>query len=340
MRKRDFTILFLIYTLSVFSLMIPHQAMINNHQTIISNICTEKTENRIISKYENINPNWTKSLEISAIGIPYLISVPVGNFTILKYYLYANKTYEIFLYGGFVYANADYDIFILNANFTKVKVLANDPAEEEHDTFKPLQTGFYYFEVINNPYTSNAQSYAFLAVFEQFNISVSKTSYTLELYNFTGGNKTYSVPLFNSSYGFIVNVKGFSDNKFTVIAHPTKNLAVKVSLYEFSSSVDKATYEPTSNQKSTTLIDSNNGELGEKVKVSFIIGRRGYEHTNDTAIVIFLKALKGEGNITIEIILEKTHIEVDILPYASVIIVLTIIFAVIVINEDKLRKTL
>jgi len=312
-----------------------------NNSSLVTSITSKYNEPRktfhLLDISKKVNLNWTKELELAAIGLPYTVSLPVGNLTFFKYYLYANKTYEIFLYGGFVNANADYDVIVLDSNFAKVKELLNDPGVEEHDSFTPKKTDIYFFEIVNNLYTSESQSYATLVVFEQLDLSTDKNNVELSLNNMVGSNKTYTAPVYNSTYGFVMNVKEIKEYKVTIIADPTSNIAVEVSLYEYTSYLDRIKYSLDSNDEDI-LIDSSSGKIGETVEISFIVGRRGYEHKNDTSVVLFIKAIRGYGNITLRILLEKTTIEIDILPYLATVGLTIAILVIIAINEEKIRK--
>jgi len=134
-----------------------------------------------------------------------------------------------------------------------------------------------------------------------------------------------------------MNVKEIKEYKVTIIADPTSNIAVEVSLYEYTSYLDRIKYSLDSNDEDI-LIDSSSGKIGETVEISFIVGRRGYEHKNDTSVVLFIKAIRGYGNITLRILLEKTTIEIDILPYLATVGLTIAILVIIAINEEKIRK--
>lgn len=275
--------------------------------------------------------------ELAAIGIPYSFSLPIGNSTVLKYYLIANKTYFVNLYGVFVDTDADYDVYIYNSDFTKIKAFLNDPGEEEQGYFKPKENGTYYFLILNNPKTSKSVRAATLTVFEYIFFSIPEKPFNITLKSLLGSNKTYTAPLYNSTYGFLLNVANLTDMKMTFNAIPTKNLAVQMALYQFTSKIDKLYYNPINSENDETIIDDDKGSLGEKTDVSFIVGRRNTEKANDTRVVLFIKVLKGSGNLTITVKIEKTNIQIDLLPYTTSILVSIIILALVIVFEEKLR---
>ena len=278
-----------------------------------------------------------EDVPIGAIGIPYVISLAVGNSTFYKYYLEKEKTYLIDLYGGFVGSKADYDIYVYNKNFTRLKLFASDPGDEEFGTFTSKNTSYYYIQVVNNPITSKEINYAVLLVLEQVNLTRSEKSKSILLTNFSGGNKTNPVKEYNSSYGYFIKVAELQNMNITFSAKPTSDLEIELALFQFTSTTDKLAYTSSNIDKSESLIDSAKGSYGKEVNVSFIVGRRGNEHTNDTNIVLFVKALRGTGNVTLTISMKKTNIQIDLLPYLLTIASSVVILAVIGLSEEKLR---
>ena len=279
-----------------------------------------------------------ESVPIGAVGIPYFISLTIGNSSFFRFYLKANKTYIINLYGGFVHSTADYDVFIYDKNLTRLKLLVNDPGEEEFDIFTPQNTSWYYLQVQNNPITSKEISYAILVVLEQLNITANEKNKSISLENLSGGNKTHSVEAHNSSYGYIIDVSNLQEMNLTFVVKPTNRLEIQLAIFQFTSLADKLTYTPSNLEKSESLIKSAKSRFGKEVNVSFIVGRRGTEHSNDTTVILFIKAIRGSGNVTMEINMTKTNIQIDILPYISAVVASIIVFAVLAFSEEKLRR--
>ena len=118
--------------------------------------------------------------------------------------------------------------------------------------------------------------------------------------NLSGGNKTHSVENYNSSYGYFVETSNLQEMNLTFIDKPTSKLELQLAIFQFTSLTDKLTYTPLDFEKSESLIKAAKGSLEKEVNFSFVVGRRGTEHANDTTVVLFIKALKGAGNATIE----------------------------------------
>lgn len=274
-------------------------------------------------------------MSLNAIGVPQPIALPIGMSVFLQYFLLANKSYVINLYGGFIGTNVDYDVYIYSSNFTLIKRLLNDPGIEEFYIFQPTNSDIYNFQIINNPQTSvNQTPLSYFVIFELANLT--ELHYNTSVSNLIGSNKTYTSPLVNSSYGFFLDVKKFQMHRITFTIKPTSKLSISAKLYSFTTYLDKHSYWYTNSTES--IIEKENGAFGEQLNISFIVGMRGNEHVNDTYVVIFIRALKGTGNISINIDVQKVTFEIEILlPYMIVIIAILSIFILIVIYEEKIR---